>query len=326
MPSGVTVVIPNWNKADLLDHALASLARQSLAPEAVLVLDNGSTDHSHAIAQRHGARFIPLGSNLGFAAAVNRGVQLASTLWVAIVNNDVELHPLWLASLVQQALESSAWFAAPRLIQLSNPSRLDGAFDLLTRSGCAWRAGFNAPNSAPFLTPRAISFAPFTALLLRRGLFDQAGPLDERFHSYLEDVDFCLRSALLGLSGIYVPAAIASHLGSATLGPSHPKQIELISRNQLLLAAKHFPLSYSWRVLAGQLLWGALATRQGNFLAWLRGKLAAFRLFSSIRASSSRAPTSLLDPILRSSERQIRDLQQSTHREPFWRAYFLVAP
>lgn len=326
MPSGVTVVIPNWNKADLLDHALASLARQSLEPEAVLVLDNGSTDDSKAIALRHGARFIPLGSNLGFAAAVNRGIQLASTEWVAIVNNDIELHPLWLASLVERAHASNAWFAAPRLIQLTNHSLLDGAFDLLTRSGCAWRAGFNAPNSAPFLTPRAISFAPFTALLLRREIFQLSGPLDERFLSYLEDVDFCLRCALLGLTGIYVPAAIAYHLGSATLGPRHPTQIELLSRNQFLLAAKHFPLSYGWHVLAGQLLWGALATKQGNFRAWLRGKLAALRLFSAIRASSSRAPKSLLDPILRSSEHQIRELQLSTRREPFWRAYFLVTP
>ena len=51
--------------------------------------------------------------------------------------------------------------------------------------------------------------APATAALFRAGLFQRAGMFDERFESYLEDVDFGLRAALAGCPGVYVPAAVA---------------------------------------------------------------------------------------------------------------------
>ena len=57
-----------------------------------------------------------------------------------------------------------------------------------------------------------------TAALFHRSLFDRVGFLDERFESYLEDVDFGIRCSLQGLSGIYVPEAVCWHGGSATRG------------------------------------------------------------------------------------------------------------
>ena len=53
--------------------------------------------------------------------------------------------------------------------------------------------------------------------------------LDERFESYLEDVDFGLRCAEAGLSGLYVPDAVAYHQGSATLGRWHPETVRKIA-------------------------------------------------------------------------------------------------
>ena len=66
--------------------------------------------------------------------------------------------------------------------------------------------------------PRTVRFVPFTATLFRTDLFRKIGGLDERFRSYLEDVDFCLRCAKHGYHGMYVPRAVATHEGSATLG------------------------------------------------------------------------------------------------------------
>ena len=69
--------------------------------------------------------------------------------------------------------------------------------------------------------PRTIQLAPFTAAVFRAGVFERVGFLDERFESYLEDVDFGLRCAEAGLGGLYVPEAVAYHQGSATLGRWH---------------------------------------------------------------------------------------------------------
>ncbi|MBI4893497.1 MAG: glycosyltransferase family 2 protein [Acidobacteria bacterium] len=324
MPSQITAIVPHWNRAELLGRLLASLAAQTLPLDLILIADNGSTDSSRDVAAAYNAEFLPSLTNQGFAAAVNRGVAAAGTRWVAILNNDVELHPACLEQLLQHAEDAQAWFAAPRLLQAARHNVLDGCFDLLARSACAWRAGHGAPSGAPFLVPQPITFAPLTATLIRRDLFQHAGPLDEQFGSYLEDVDFFLRCALTHAAGIYVPSATALHAGSATLGAWSPGMVELISRNQLLLAAKHFPLSYLWHVLAGQTLWGALAFRNSTGFAWLKGKLAASLLFPSVRRHSSPVSREVLDPILRPCERRIAELQQATTRDFYWRAYFKV--
>lgn len=325
MSSAITIVVPHWNRAQLLERLLSSLAAQSLTPARVVIADNNSTDLSDQVAVRFGADFLPSLSNQGFARAVNRGIQAASTPWVAIVNNDVELDPRCLELLLSHAEAARASFAAPRLLQAANPQLLDGCFDLLARSGCAWRAGHGAPDGPPFTEPREISFAPLTVALFRRDVFEKVGLLDDRFESYLEDVDFGLRCALAGLRGLYVPSAVARHLGSATLGPWSPTMVELISRNQVLLAAKHFPSSYLWRAVYGQLLWGLLALRRGAFFPWYRGKRAGLRLRRSVREASSPSSREAIDPILLAAESDLRLLQNSSTRDAYWRAYFLVA-
>jgi len=322
----VAAVIPNWNRADLLARALESLHRQTHRCARVLVVDGGSTDSSRDTARRFGAEVIALPSNPGFAAAVNTGVAAASTAWVWILNNDVEPDPRCLEALLAGAAAAQASFAAPRLLRHGDPSRIDGCYDLLARSGCAWRAGAGAPDGALFAQPRRIRFAPFTAALVRRELFERAGTLDERFGSYYEDVEFCLRCALLGFHGVYVPEAAALHHGGATHGPWSASMVELVARNQLLLAAKHFPAAWWWRIAAGQLLWGSLAARRGRFLAWLRGKARGLSAAPALRRAHRRLPRASLEPLLAECEAEIRRLQQATQPEPYWRLYFAVAP
>lgn len=325
MDQEIAAIIPNCNRAELLGRTLETLARQTRPCARAIVVDNGSTDGSAGTARRHGAEVILMGSNRGFAAAVNRGAAAAGTPWVWILNNDVELHPRCLEALAARAQSSGAAFAAPRLKSLANPSRLDGAWDLLARSGCSWRAGHGMPDGPPFTAPREIAFAPFTAVLVRRDVFLALGGLDETFGTYMEDVDFCLRCAAAGLRGAYVPEAVVYHHGGATHGAWGAAMVELVSRNQLLLAAKHFPAAWWWRVLAGQLLWGAVAARHGRLGAWLRGKWRGLGEARDVRRAFPQPERSVLEPLLESCEEEIRRLQRETRPEPYWRLYFAVA-
>ncbi len=92
----VAAVIPSWNRRDLLAVLLGNLKRQTRAFDEIMVVDNGSTDDSAALAESMGALVVRLERNFGFAAAVNRGIAAARSEWVAILNNDVTLEANWL--------------------------------------------------------------------------------------------------------------------------------------------------------------------------------------------------------------------------------------
>jgi GT2 family glycosyltransferase len=323
--SAVTVVIPNWNQRDLLVQCLELLCRQTYPIDQIVVSDNGSADGSPEAAERAGARVIRLGSNLGFSRAVNSGIRVCRTPWIAIVNNDVEPAPDWLAWLADGLRGKDRWFATGKLLDTKRREAIDGTFDLICRGACAWRAGHGRPDSPLWSQRRTIQLAPFTAALFRTELFDRVGLLDESFESYLEDIDFGLRSAGRGYGGVYVPEAVAYHQGSATLGAWHPETARRMARNQVLLVAKHFPkgwfLRFGWPVLVAQGLWGLVAVRHGAGWPYLRGKWEGLRRFGSVRADSWIADGDA-GRILEESEQELRSLQRSTGPDLYWRLYF----
>lgn len=328
--SGITAIIPSWNRRDLLERLIKLLREQTRPPEEILVVDNGSKDGSAETARAQGARVIELGRNAGFSAAVNRGIQETRTSMVAVINNDVAPAPDWLEQLAKALEQPRAWFAAGKLRNAADPTVIDGTYDTLCRGACAWRAGHGSSDGPLWSRTRRIRLAPFTAALFRTDLFRRVGPLDERFHSYLEDVDFGLRCAREGYFGLYVPGAVADHDGSATLGRWHREVVRLMARNQVLLVAKHYParylFRYGWPIFVAQTLWGLLATAHGRPLSFLRGKIEGLLLFWPVRHKAARNGGYMpgLSRILEESESEIFRLQRRTGFDLYWRLYFAL--
>jgi GT2 family glycosyltransferase len=321
----LTVVIPTWNRAGLLARALGNLAQQTYQIDRIIVVDNGSTDDSAAIATRAGADVISLAANVGFAAAVNRGIRAAAEMeWICVLNNDVTLEPDWLARILAGLEGGKAWFATGKLLDAQARDRIDGSFDAVCRGACGWRCGHGRLDSPLWNQSRTIQLAPFTAAVFRAALFDRVGLLDEQFESYLEDIDFGLRCAEAGLSGLYVPQAVGYHQGSATLGRWHPDMVRKIARNQVLLVAKHYPpnwvLRYGWPVFIAQALWGIVALRHGALVSYLTGKVEGLLRFREARGKTC----AHFPAIIEKSEREIREIQQLTGFDLYWRLYFAL--
>jgi len=318
----VAAVIPHWNRIDLLKALAASLRAQTRPFEEWIVADNGSSDGSAEFAEQAGGRVLRLGRNLGFAAAVNRGIEATRADLIAILNNDITLDSSWLEKMLQGIGGTS--FASGKILRAGDPRVIDGTFDEISRAACPWRCGSGKPDSALWSKPRPVRFVSMTAALFRRALFEEAGLLDESFGSYLEDVDFGLRCAAIGRTGMYVPEAVALHCGSATLGAWNSDTVFQISRNQVLLAAKHFRGESSWPIVAGQLLWGTLALRHATGLAWVRGKLAGLRLARTVRGDHIGAKRDRLHIAIEASEQTILEVQRQTGFDWYWRAYFCL--
>jgi GT2 family glycosyltransferase len=281
--SRVAVVIPTWNGRELLEGVLASLFRQTLPAEVIVVVDNGSTDGTaeHVRTAHRGVELVTLEGNRGFAAAVNAGIAASDAEYVALLNNDMELDPGWLASLVA-ALDGDpdAGSAASKLRMLREPGVLDGAGDLVTWYGATWRRGHGEPDRGQYDEPGVVASPCAGAALYRRRALEEVGGFDERFFAYLEDADWGLRAQLAGWRCLWVPAAVAYHLGGATSRRMGDLETELLARNTLALVLKSFPaarvLAWSPLILGYQAYTLARAVGRGSWRAVLRGWAGAF--------------------------------------------------
>lgn len=321
----VSAIIPTWNRADLLQAVLKNLARQTRPPEQVIVVDNGSCDDTPQVIEEFAVESIVFPENRGFAVAVNEGIRQAKGDWLLIVNNDVVLEPEWLQRLLDTAEQEHAPFAAGKLLRPDGPGVVDGSWDLVSRAACAWRCGYGRPDGEVWSTPRRIFFAPMTAALFHRSVFERVGLLDERFESYYEDVDFGVRCMLAGIEGVYDPRAVALHKSKTTFGKNDYRVMFLSARNQVFLLAKHYPKEtlrrFAWPILVGQILAVIAAGRHGHFVTALRGKWQGLRRWREIRRGTEPASGAVEKAFAR-SEGEIRRLQIEIGFDPYWRLYF----
>ena len=322
----VTIAIPSLHRPDLTARCLEFIQQQTLPAEEreIVVVENDAQPGSIlSDPLPPNARRIELPTNEGTTGSINRAVAETESRYVLLLNNDIELQPGYVQKLVC-ALDSDPQlgFAAGKLLRAKQRTYLDGAGDAMSMAGAGYRLGHLDRDNGQYDQPMPILSGCGAAVLYRRKVFELCGRLDEDFLAYLEDLDLALRAQLLGYTGIYLPDAVAYHIGSATLGDTlHPRIVEFLTRNQLYLLIKDYPRSVFWRLLPRiavyQGLWLIFALRNRRLGPYLRGWAGALRGLGSMRRKRSQlmAKRRITDDEflaqLRESERQIYEWQQS---------------
>lgn len=186
MSGSVSVVIPAYNAAAFLAEAVASALGQSRPPLEVIVIDDGSTDGSPAIARGVGSRVRVISQeNRGAAAARNRGIEAASGEWIAFLDAD----DLWVPTKLEEQLaflESHAECAAV-YAQMVNFSADRGT------------AGLPQPDvvHSGWLFDRLLveNFVPLPSLVVSAEALRLVGGFDDSLAT-AEDTNLLLRLAL----------------------------------------------------------------------------------------------------------------------------------
>ena len=159
---------------------------------------------------------------------------------------------------------------ACKMVQMNGSGTLYDTGDFLRRDGVCEQRGRFEPDDGRYDAPGEV-FAPCAgaAVYRRRAVLDVGG-FDERFFSYLEDVDLGLRLRLAGWSCAYEPA-VAEHAGGGSSWQLSPPVEHWIERNTLMLVAKAFPLRWMHLVAYRQLGWAWHALRERRLRAHLGG-------------------------------------------------------
>ena len=288
----------NWNRRELLRACLRSLAGQTGVDFETIVVDNGSTDGSAELAETEfGARMIRNAENRGYCAANNQGMAAARGEFIALLNNDAEAAPGWLAALVRACSKrDNIGMAASKILMWEDPRRIDKAGHLIFPDGQNRGRGTGALDRGQFDREEEVLWPDGCAAIYRKKMLDGIGGLDEDFFAYGDDAELGLRARIAGWRCLYTPEAVVRHHRGATLGKDSAWRLELIERNRVLLAVKLFPWSLLWLnpvFSLARLTAGLLAAHRGTgdtaqFPGWrgkwtmacavVRGDLAALRL------------------------------------------------
>ena len=211
----LSVIIPTKNRAAKLAATLECLCRQTLEARSfeVVVVDNGSSDHTQEVLSQFGKRF-PVWkcvheSSPGAAAARNRGVEASSGKILLFLDDDV-LADSWL---LEEHLKSHHSFPDSCVLGFvrfpwGSSSRKHSPLEqcLIDHPELLQSFDFPDPENVPFLHFYTCN------LSLTGSLSEKVGGFDEQFTSYgFEDVDFGHRLSLLGYRMVYNPRASAIH-------------------------------------------------------------------------------------------------------------------
>lgn len=272
-----SVIIPNWNGLQHLPICLEALRRQTYPHLEVIVVDNASGDGSQALLK---ARYpeiclIALPTNRGFTGACNAGLLAAQGTYLALLNNDTEVDPGWVAAVVH-AFEHhpDAGLVASKMLLFDQRDYLHTAGDFYQVDGWPGNRGAWQRDEGQFDRESYVFSACGGSAAYRRTMLDQVGILDDDFFFSMEDVDLGWRAQLAGWRCIYAPDAIVYHHLAATGGGVTSSFYD--GRNAIYVLIKDFPAplwrKYWFRILRRQ------AKAAGEALRSWRGTAARARL------------------------------------------------
>lgn len=197
----VSVIVPAYNSAATLGDCLAALNEQTVGRKRydIIVIDDGSTDATAAVAAEHGARVLRQ-SNQGAAAARNRGVEEASGAIVAFTDADCVPARTWLAELI-------APFADPEIAGTKGAYRTRQSALVARFVQIEYEERYELMSQA-----RYIDFVDTYSAAYRRDVFLRNDGFNTAFAGASdEDQEFSFRLAERGYKMVFVPSAIVYH-------------------------------------------------------------------------------------------------------------------
>jgi GT2 family glycosyltransferase len=195
----ISVIVCTYNGATTLAQCLEGLLALDYPDYEILVVDDGSTDDSAAIAHRHGVRVIST-PNRGLSAARNTGAAWTSGEIIAYIDDDARPDRDWLTHLASA-------FTDPAVLGAGGPNVLP------PNSGAVATCVANAPGGPThvLLSDSDAEHLPGCNLAVRRTALDAIGGFDERFRVAGDDVDLCWRLIDHGGRLAFAPGAVVEH-------------------------------------------------------------------------------------------------------------------
>lgn len=275
--SGVSIIIPVYNKVDYTKNCLEQLAKtlpDSFVGE-IIVVDDASTDDTPVVLSRRAAqdrriKVLRNPQNVGFIGSCNRGAEAASQEILVFLNNDTLPQPGWLQPLLRVLSDHpDAGAVGGKLIYPDGTLQEAGGVIFSDGYGCNFGRNDRSANAPLYSFLREVDYCSGALLATPRALFMEIGGFDTRFApAYYEDTDYCFSLREKGYRVYYQPESVIVHFEGVSSGTdlsSGIKSYQAVNRISFLDKWKHVlqyqppaPDQYDFATLQ------ALSVRQGS--------------------------------------------------------------
>ena len=255
-----SIIILNWNGADMLRQFLPSVITHTTPPECeIIVADNGSTDDSLSVLANEFAavRTIILDKNYGFAEGYNKAIEQIDSEYVVLLNSDVEVPKGWLQPLLNY-MDAHPTIGAvqPKIHSwhkrnyFEHAGAAGGYLNILGYPYCRGRRlGKTEEDKGQYdAILDNIEWTSGACMCVRTSVYKELGGLDASFFAHMEEIDLCWRMRNKGWKLACVTDSTIYHVGGGSLHYDNPRKTYLNFRNNLLMIYKN--TSFPWCVLS----------------------------------------------------------------------------
>lgn len=208
----IAVIILHYGHVATTKNCLKEL-KDKIGDNQVILINNTQDDISLLTKIIPNTKLIDNHANLGFAAGVNQGINLASKdksiTHILLLNNDITITH----GSLNQLLLTFAKFPHCGIVSpvLHHHNQFDWGGKYNKWSGMVRHKNWdNKPK-----TVQTVAHVAGAAMLISREVIDKIGMFDERFFLYFEDLDFCLRATAEGFTVLINPDVVAQHAVSS---------------------------------------------------------------------------------------------------------------
>jgi GT2 family glycosyltransferase len=258
-----SIIVPNYNGAkflpDCLDSLFQSIQKCSSLKFEIIIIDNNSQDNSLEITnqffennQSDNLEFTihQLSTNIGFAGAVNLGINHAKYNFVVLCNNDLTLSSDWF-QLISQAIKNNknskiATFFGTVLNKNGSKFESQGLDFFIQGKAKNISNGQNFSKSSSTNDEFLVWGASAALVVYKKDIIKKIGLFDQDFFAYEEDVDIALRLAKLRYQTLYTPTAFSYHLGGGTSNKMGNFRSRMDAKNWIYLIIKNYSGSEFW--------------------------------------------------------------------------------